>query len=123
MPTKVLLTILFIVNSILALGQVKIQGKVLATKDGKPIPYADVKLPELKINTTTNTDGSFYIESPKNASKLIISKSGFKNYNYEIVDKVDFSFLAEMDVDDQDFEEDGITLETASVIGGKKNSA
>ena len=122
MPTKVLLTTLFIINSILAFGQVKIQGKILGEKDGKPIPYADIKLPELKISTTTNTDGSFYIESPNNATKIIITKSGFKNFTYEIIDKIDFNFLAELEaeimIEEQD--DEGIMLATASVTGAKK---
>ena len=126
MSNKKILSILFTFVTAIVFAQVKIQGKVLDAVTGKPIPYADVRLPELKVGSTTNTDGSFYVESPNNTKKLIISKSGFQTYEYEIVQNIDFNFLAELDPESEDDSDnfatnnDAVTLGTAVVTGKKK---
>ena len=126
MSNKKILSLLFTFVTAIVFAQVKIQGKVLDAVTGKPIPYADVRLPELKVGSTTNTDGSFYVESPNNTKRLLISKSGYQVYEYEIVQNIDFNFLAELDpVSEDDTEDfvsnnDAVTLETAVVTGKKK---
>ncbi|MBF0596941.1 DUF5686 family protein [Faecalibacter rhinopitheci] len=120
------LSLLFVFFSVIIYAQVKIQGKVLDAETGKPISYADVRLPELKIVATTNSDGSFYIESSNNTNKLSISKSGYQVYDYEIIERIDFNFLAELEVkkeDDSDILDDsgeGIALQVATISGKKK---
>jgi len=105
-------------------AQVKIQGKVLDAINGKPIPYADVKLPQLRISTITNTDGSFYIESPQSATELEISKTGYINYYFKIIDKVDFKFVANLELDDPDEDyasnDEAISLGVVNVSNKKK---
>ena len=127
MSIRGLLALLFTINSIISFAQVKIQGKVLDAVTGKPIAYADVRLPDLQVGTTTNSDGSFYIESQSNTNKLAITKSGYIKYDYEIVELIDFSFIAELDPqpaeESKDYIDDsgeGIALEGATVTGKKK---
>lgn len=126
MSTKNYFSILLLFGAYFIYAQVKIQGKVLEATTGKPVAYADVRLPELKVGTTTNSDGSFYVESTGNTNKLVITKSGYQRYDYEIVEKIDFNFLAELDLEAEDPSDsiddsgDGIALGTATVTGKKK---
>lgn len=63
---------LFIIQLFLSMwflqAQVKIQGTIYDSLNQQPVAYADVSLPELKLVTTTNTDGTFYIESKTDAT-------------------------------------------------------
>ena len=126
MSIRRILSILFTLTAVATYAQVKIQGKVLDAATGNPVPYADVRLPELKVGATTNSDGTFYVESPNNTYKLIISKSGYKLFEYEIVEKIDFNFIAELEEapsNEDDYIDDsgeGIALQTATVTGKKK---
>ena len=72
---KIYITALLLVVCVFIQAQVKIQGKVIDSETLKPIPYADIKLPELKVSATSNSDGTFYIESQGNSTKLVVSKS------------------------------------------------
>ena len=118
MTTKQFLCLFFTFNTIILFAQVKIQGKVLDVKSGKGIPYADVKFPEYKITTTTNSDGEFYLETDKNPDKLIISKNGFEDFETAITTKVNFDFTAYLTEEDLFSEDDDILLGTA-VINSK----
>lgn len=81
------ITILLFILCVLINAQVKIQGKVIDAETLEPIAYADIRLPELKINATSNSDGTFYIESAVNTDKLTISKNGYEFSNYVIEKK------------------------------------
>ena len=90
------LTAFFIVVCALLQAQVKIQGKVIDSETLKPIPYADIRLPELKISATSNSDGTFYIESTGNTNQLSISKTGFETANYILENKIDYNYVAQL---------------------------
>lgn len=59
-------------------AQVKVSGIVLDTKTKKPIANADVYLVNTDSYTTTNSDGSFYVESPKTTSQVEISLNDYE---------------------------------------------
>lgn len=128
MPLRGLQFVIFILLSVMSFAQVKIQGKVIDAATGKPISYVDVRLPELKLNTTSNTDGSFYIESKSNASKLEFSKNGYFSSDYDISKLIDFNFLAELEpenesdvIDDSSSSSsDEISLQVVTVSSKKK---
>ena len=86
---KIYITALLLVVCVFIQAQVKIQGKVIDSETLKPIPYADIKLPELKVSATSNSDGTFYIESQGNSTKLVVSKSGYEVANFVLENKVD----------------------------------
>ncbi|GGE94568.1 CarboxypepD_reg-like domain-containing protein [Chishuiella changwenlii] len=104
-------------------AQVKIQGRVIDSETLKPIPYADIKLPELKISATSNSDGTFYIESSQNSTQLVVSKSGYEIANFVLEKKIDYNFTAQLFIDnnDDDIEEGNVVdLKTAVVSSAKK---
>ena len=116
------LTAFFIVVCALLQAQVKIQGKVIDSETLKPIPYADIRLPELKISATSNSDGTFYIESTGNTNQLSISKTGFETANYILENKIDYNYVAQLFVAEEETEEDNgtVDLQTAVVSAKKK---
>jgi len=104
-------------------AQVKIQGKVIDAETLEPIAYADIRLPELKINATSNSDGTFYIESAVNTDKLTISKNGYEFSNYVIEKKIDYSFVAQLFPSEDDKNNnptETVDLQTAVVSSKKK---
>lgn len=106
-------------------AQVKIQGKVLDINTSKPISYADIHLPELKISATSNSDGSFYIEAATDASVLEVTKTGFEPFSIILEKKIDYTLVVNLfpkEEDEEDWENstEGITLQTATITGKKK---
>lgn len=104
-------------------AQVKIQGKVIDSETQKPIPYADIRLPELKVSATSNSDGTFYIESSSNTNKIVVSKNGYETSDYVIENKIDYNFIAQLFLaeDNTSEEDDGtVDLQTAVVSAKKK---
>lgn len=116
------LTAFFIVVCALVQAQVKIQGKVIDSETLKPIPYADIRLPELKVSATSNSDGTFYIESTGNTNQLSVSKTGFETANYILENKIDYNYVAQLFVAEEETEEDNgtVDLQTAVVSAKKK---
>lgn len=68
-PTRIRRLVLFILLYAVASGAysqtVQLQGKVLDTT-GKALPFSTVRIPELDIQTTSTTNGSFTISVPGN---------------------------------------------------------
>lgn len=117
------ITILLFILCVLINAQVKIQGKVIDAETLEPIAYADIRLPELKINATSNSDGTFYIESAVNTDKLTISKNGYEFSNYVIEKKIDYSFVAQLFPSEEDKNNnptETVDLQTAVVSSKKK---
>ncbi|WP_313581630.1 DUF5686 family protein [Chishuiella sp.] len=117
------ITILLFILCVLINAQVKIQGKVIDAETLEPIAYADIRLPELKINATSNSDGTFYIESAVNTDKLTISKNGYEFSNYVIEKKIDYSFVAQLFPSEDDKNNnptETVDLQTAVVSSKKK---
>lgn len=120
---KYLLSGFFLFLTILLNAQVKIQGKVLDINTSKPIPYADIHLPELKVSATSDSDGSFYIESSNNTTTLKVTKTGFEPFTITLEKKIDYSLVIQLypkDEDEEDYVTDEISLEAAVITGQKK---
>lgn len=122
---KNLLSCFFLFLTFLLNAQVKIQGKVLDINTSKPISYADIHLPELKISATSNSDGSFYIEAASDASVLEVTKTGFEPFSIILEKKIDYTLIVNLfpkEEDEEDWENstEGITLQTATITGKKK---
>ena len=114
-------TLLFILCAIVQ-AQVKIQGTVIDAETSKPIPYADIRLPDLKVSATTNSDGTFYIESSENSDKLIISKSGYETADFVLENKIDYDYVAQLFIkeEESEYQQETVDLETAVVTARKK---
>lgn len=97
---------LFIIQLFLSMwflqAQVKIQGTIYDSLNQQPVAYADVSLPELKLVTTTNTDGTFYIESKTDATFLVISKYGYQDRKVTLENKINYNFQLFLQPDKED---------------------
>lgn len=117
------ITLVLFILCVFINAQIKIQGKVIDAETLEPIAYADIRLPELKINATSNSDGTFYIESTVNTDKIAISKNGYEYANYVIEKKIDYSFVAQLFPSEEDKSNnttETVDLETAVVSSKKK---
>ena len=56
----------------------KIKGRVTDSSDNRPIQGATIKIISSKVTTSTNEKGEFYINSPANTGRLLISYIGYK---------------------------------------------
>src|SRR5690606_13962344 len=72
-------------------AQVKVSGKITDGKTKKPVPYVDVTLPIAGVYTTTNTDGTFYLESSVNDSILEITANGYEFLEFKLLSKVNYN--------------------------------
>ena len=97
---------LFVIQLFLSMwflqAQVKIQGTIYDSLNQQPVAYADVSLPELKLVTTTNTDGTFYIESKTDATFLVISKYGYQDRKVTLENKINYNFQLFLQPDKED---------------------
>ncbi len=77
-------------------SQVKISGKVVDKETNKGIPYADIKILGAKKVTSSNTDGTFYLESAKNYFIIQINAYGYETYEETLNEKVNYNFIAKL---------------------------
>lgn len=70
--------VIFLCYGVHFYGQTKVSGKV---KDelGEPLPFVNVYFKGSNVGTTTNDEGTFYLQSNNNFSELIIDLLGFEN--------------------------------------------
>lgn len=109
-------------------AQVKVSGKITDSKTKKPVAYVDVTLPMSGNYTTTNTDGSFYLESQENDSIVEISAEGFEFLEQKLEGKINFNLsisLTKLINSDNTVELDGatITSRTTKYKNKKENPA
>jgi TonB-linked SusC/RagA family outer membrane protein len=69
---------IFMLVSVNAIAQTKVSGKI-STENGDPLPGASVVVEGTSNGTTTNNDGSYSVNVPKQGSSLIISFIGYVN--------------------------------------------
>src|SRR5690606_16346379 len=114
----IILTTLLTLSSLQA--QIKVSGTVMDGKTQKPVAYADVTLPNAGAFTTTNTDGSFYLESEENDSILAITADGFEFLEFELTSKVNYNLSIELKPDASLDENSTVELDAATITNKKK---
>jgi hypothetical protein len=102
------LCLLFFSN--LVVGQTKVSG-IVVDATNEPIPYANVFFKDTRIGVVSNEDGRFYIESPDNHSKLIVSFVGFPSREIDLPKAVNYDFKVVL--------EEGKSLKEVVVYSGK----
>ena len=103
-------------------AQIKVSGKLTDAKTKKPIAYADVTLPNAGVFITTNTDGSFYLESEKNDSILEITADGFEFMEFPLTSKINYNLSIEL-MDDGTLKENStVELEEANISKKRRNT-
>lgn len=110
------------------MAQVKVSGKVTDAKTKKPVAFADVSFPISGNYTSTNSDGSFYLESAENDTILEINANNFEFQEIQLKDKVNFNLsisLVQLVTEDKTVELDGatITSRTTKFRNKKENPA
>lgn len=110
---------LFFMTSILS-GQTKVSGKVVDEKTGKAVAYADVTLPNAGVFTTTNDDGSFYLESEISDSIIEVSADGYSLVEQKLTSKINYDFLIQLVQDPSVRENSTIELQEATLTTHKK---
>jgi len=81
---KLLHVILFVVFCIPAAGQSTLQGRVLDSNSGKPIPAASVFLNNTSIGNSTDEQGYFQLKVPAGRFDLIVSSIGYETWSASI---------------------------------------
>lgn len=113
------LTLILLAAS-LASAQIKVSGRVTDSETKKPVSYADVTLPNAGIFATTNTDGSFYLESEISDSVIEVSADGYEFYEQILTSKVNYDFNIELKGNSSLKENSTVELSEATVTNKKK---
>ena len=89
------LLILFFFITTIAFSQntFRVSGKV-SDENGKPVSGATVQVKGTNIATTTNSDGSFVINTPSATSKLVITSIGFLDQEIDLDNRNEISITA-----------------------------
>lgn len=115
-----LTTFIFLLACGLATGQMKISGKVINEKTKKPIGYVDLTLAEAGVYTTTNSDGTFYLESTTDDFWLEVNAENFDFKEVELSQKVNYNLVIELSPSVLSKEESKVELDGAVLSGKKK---
>ena len=74
-------TILFVLSLLLvnmAMAQMKVTGRVTASEDGSPIPYANIQVKDVKgVGAITDLDGRYAFDNISRAAVLIFTYIGY----------------------------------------------
>lgn len=109
---KSLLLLLFVLFVCTAWAQTKVSGKVF-DDSGEPVAYANVLFKGSVQGTITDENGTFYLESSKNWSTLIISFIGYKTVELPLTKKVTYKIKVVL-------EEEANTLDEIVIATGKQ---
>ncbi len=103
-----------------ASAQIKVSGKIIDGKTKRPVAYADVTLPNAGVFTTTNTDGSFYLESVENDSIIEVSLQGYEFFEQKLNSKVNYNFTITLVPDASVGENSAVELDEATFTNKRK---
>jgi len=86
MKSKILLLILLLITSSLFAQEIAISGKILSSKDSKPICYASIGISNSYIGTISNDSGDFQLKLSSSHSQdtVTISAIGYKSQKIAI---------------------------------------
>lgn len=117
---KYLMVIITSLLGSLGLTQIKISGTVIDASNNKPIPYADITLPNANVFTSSNSDGSFYLESQENDSIIEVSANGYEFFETYLTSKVNYNFLIKLNKDQVLREDTEVELQGAIITKKRK---
>lgn len=101
-------------------AQVKVSGTVVDIKTKKPIANADLVLPNAAVATTTNSDGSFYIESAQDDNIIQISANGYEFNELDLPSKINYNFRIELTKETNLTSNDKVELGNVTLTGNQK---
>ncbi len=100
-------------------AQVKVSGTLTDGKTNRPIAYAEITLPNAGVFTTTNTDGSFYLESTENDSVIEVSMPGYEFLQMELNSKVNYNFRIQLNPENAE-QNQTVELDEATLTNTRK---
>jgi ferric enterobactin receptor len=96
---------------------IKLEGKIINSKDKQPVPYATITVKSNGNGALTNNNGYFAIELPTDTSSVRVSCIGFKPRTFNITPSTDFKrFFAELDEDIQELDEVTVISEKERIV-------
>lgn len=101
-------------------AQVKVSGKVIHSQTKKPIANADLTLPNSSAFTTSNSDGSFYLESEYTDSILEVSANGFEFKEIKLNSKTNYNLSIDLKPDANMDSKSTVELKEATLTNRKK---
>ena len=109
-----LLLVFFFMNGSNAFAQklTTIKGKVFDAKTKQPLPFVDVTLKGTYVGVSTDLDGQYEIKTKNPSDTIQCTFIGYKT-KYEVIKK------EERQVINFYLEEEGLTLESVTIIGKK----
>ncbi|MCG1036045.1 DUF5686 family protein [Polaribacter sargassicola] len=94
------------------LAQTKVKG-IIIDKNNDPIPYCSIQFVNSTEGTTSDDNGSFYLESDKNWQEISVSFIGYKNLIYKLENSIQFNLKLIL-------EEEEETLNAITIVTGKQ---
>lgn len=117
---KIGLSVMFLLLTCIVSAQIKISGTIIDSATKKPVAYADVILPGAGVFTSSNSDGSFYLESPTDDSFLEVEAEGYLFFEMEIEKKIIYKLEIEITKDPEAVSGGSVKLQSADLSGHKK---
>ena len=110
---KQLLSLLFILFTVILSAQTKVSGEV---KDafGEPVAFANVIFTDSYEGTITNEDGRFYLESDENYISVSFSFIGYKTLDVPLANRTTYKMEISL-------EEEASSLDEVVVYSGKQS--
>jgi len=98
-------------------GPLKLQGRVLNTKDNQEIPSVSIAVKSTGKGTVANDKGYFSLEVPSDTSTIVISSIGYKTRSEKLRPSFNFSnFVIKLDEDIQQIDEVTVTAEKGRIV-------
>jgi TonB-linked SusC/RagA family outer membrane protein len=72
----------------------EVRGKITDLKDGLPLVGVTITVKGTNVSTATESDGTFKLTVPENATKLVVSSVGYKNQDVPISENITVSLSA-----------------------------
>ncbi|WP_405608108.1 DUF5686 family protein [Polaribacter sp. Asnod1-A03] len=94
------------------IAQTKVKG-IIIDKYNEPIPYCSIQFKGSTEGTTSDDNGSFYLESDKNWQEISVSFIGYKNLIYKLESNIQFNLKLTL-------EEEEETLNAITIVTGKQ---
>jgi len=84
---RVLLLVALCLTTVLSMAQTRrVTGKVISAEDSSPVPGAGVIVSGTTVGTVTGMDGTFVLNVPTSAQKLVVSCLGMKTVEVDAKD-------------------------------------
>ncbi|MCB9202641.1 MAG: carboxypeptidase-like regulatory domain-containing protein [Flavobacteriales bacterium] len=103
-------------------SQIKVSGKVVDDKTNLGLAFVDVFVPDSEYYTTTNTDGSFYLEVPNSVSSIKVSQFGYYVEDIDITQKANYDIVVRLSKEENEKQLKEVVITTRVNYKNKKEN-